>query len=360
MATFALPAHYRTWQFQVNVVIPAQATVTLSNARFVRFAKDAMLGTGAWTDAAGAATASSGNWQVVSCSDGVGGFGNNDGVDRWLADANLVWQNPGTNHSWIVLSQAGIGGGPHYLYIDLSTSVNSYTLQYGWSKTLYTNGTATACPDGPAVARTNAYPLAGSQSWGGPTANAQNVLHVMKSADGKATRIICARNGWASGLWYFDELEFAPPGITSPAIAGIYGSSTTAPVASHLVQGQYANGGNFLPVTQVNQNPAFAVLYLLYYGINSLVTVPAVANDMSPNTWPMFRVGAYVRAGQTFQAAASGPIINARGNLGVLRDIWWMQSALGEGDGIPAGGGRNFTVLGDLCFPWNTTAITLT
>jgi len=201
MANFALPAHYRTWQFQVNKVIAAQATVLLSNARFVRFAKDAMLGTGAWTDAAGAGVASSGNWTLVSSCDGSGGagsFGNNDGVDRWAADANLIWGVSGAaNHSWAVLKQTGFVGGPYYLYLDCGIN-NSYQILYGWSKTLYTNGTANTAPTGPDIAQAGTYPLAGSIGWGGPTANAQNVQHVMKSSDGKATRIICCRGGWDS------------------------------------------------------------------------------------------------------------------------------------------------------------------
>lgn len=363
MSTFALPAHYRTWQFQVNAAIAAQASVLLTNALAVRSIKDAMLGAGAWTDSANGAVASSGNWSVMSSCDGAGGagsFGNNDGVDRWDGNTKLIWAAAGSNHSWMVLRQTGFAGGPYYLYLDLN-NVNSYRLQAGWSNTLYTNGTATAAPSGAnlALAGTGAapYPLGASQNWGGPSANGASVLHVLKSADGKAFRAIICRNGWACGLWLFDELENAPAAWTAPAICNVGGGDATlAAAASALVLNSLANAGNQVNLACVNGNPALTLLHAEGFGNTSLIATPTVANDMAA-AWPMYRVGAYVRPTQAFPLSV--PIVNARGYLGQVRDLWWMQSQLAEGDGIPAAGTRNFTVLGDLCIPWNTTAITL-
>jgi hypothetical protein len=179
----------------------------------------------------------------------------------------------------------------------------------------------------------------------------------MKSSDGKAFRAIVCRNGFASGLWLIDELENAPAAWTSPAICQIGGGDATLVMASSdLVQANLANAANQVNLACINSNPALTLLHTEYYGSTSLVTGPTVINDMA-SAWPMFRVGAYVRPGQAFPSSI--PIVNGRGYLGQVRDLWWMQSQLAEGDGIPAAGTRNLTVLGDLCFPWNTTAITL-
>lgn len=365
MANFAAPSQSRTWQFQVNTTVAAQATATLTCARMLRFAKDAMLGTGAWTDSANAATASSGNWSVVSSCDGSGGagsFGNNDNVDRWDTDAKFVWAAPGGNHSWMVLKQTGMAGGPHYLYLDLNQAGLPHRLQAGWSTTLYTNGTATAAPSGANLTLSGTaaspYPLAASFNWGGPSANAACTMHVMKSADGKATRVIFTRNGWGVGLWIFDELQNAPAGWTAPAVCYLSGAdSASAPVSdTALVQGQMANGGNAISLVSVNSNVALACMHLHYFGANSLVTTPTVANDMAA-AWPAYRIGVYVRPNQGMPQPAGTPIVNARGYCGVIRDLWWVQSQLGEGDTMPAAATKNFVVLGDTLHPWNTTVI---
>lgn len=365
MANFAQPTLYRTWQFQVNVAIAAQASVLLTNALAVRSIKNAMLGTGAWTDPSNGATASSGNWSVVSCCNGAGGagsFGNNDATDRWNANTDLIWAAPGSNHSWIVLKQTGITGGPLYLYLDLSSSTGSWRIHPGISTVLYTNGTATACPSGSSISfsgsNASVYPVAAAYNWGGPAVNAASVLHVMKSADGKAFRAIMCRNGFATGLWIFDELENAPAAWTSPVVCSIGGGdSSTAPASdTALVQNIFANAGNLLGVTCINGNPALTCMHHQYFGVSSLVTTPTVANDMAA-AWPMYRMGVYVRPNQAYGDGT--PLINCRGYAGQIRDLWWMQSQLAEGDMIPAAGTRNFVVLGDTAHPWNTTAITL-
>ena len=365
MANFALPAHYRTWQFQVNVAIAAQASTLLTNALMVRSIKDALLGTGAWTDAANGAVASSGNWTVVSCCNGAGGagsFGNNDATDRWNANTDLIWAAAGSNHSWIVLEQTGITGGPLYLYLDLNNTTGSWRLQAGWSTTLYTNGTATAAPSGANLALAGSvavpYPTATAYAWGGSQTNVGSTIHVMKSADGKASRVIVCRNGWATGLWILDELENASAAWTAPAICNVGGGDSTGAPASDtsLVQNIFANAGNQVGLASINGNPALTLMHHEYFGGSSLVTVPTVINDMD-NAWPMYRMGVYVRPNQAYANTDVTPLVNCRGYSGQIRDLWWVQSQLGEGDTMPAAATQNFVILGDTCHPWNTTVI---
>jgi len=343
--------HYRTWQFQVSQAVAVQATLALTNARGMRFIKDSFTGAGAWTDNANAATTPTSNWSVTSSSDGVGGFGNNDNNDRWAADGNVIWANAGVNHSWIVLKQTGLAG-TVYLCIDC-VGGNSYSATFVFSRNQFTGGTATARPTSSGEVVVNG---SGPTNWGGPVSNVASVLHVMKSADGQATRVLMHRNNFCVALWVIDALENAPPSSVNPYVGAVYGVNTAAPVASAAVQNSYANAGTISHVTHVNGNPALCLFNLLYYNTNqSLVTVPTVQNDMAA-AWRASRVKVHTRYNVSLSGTA--PITDARGYHGQVRDLWWVQAQLGETDYAPSGGGRNYIIAGDFAQPWNTTAAT--
>jgi hypothetical protein len=134
------------------------------------------------------------------------------------------------------------------------------------------------------------------------------------------------------------------------------GDSTGAPVSdTSLVQNIFANPAtNFVALACINSNVALVGFHHEYFGTNSLVTVPIVANDINA-AWPMYRFGCYVRPNQAYADAVATPLVNARGYTGQIRDLWWVQAQLGEGDTMPAAATKNFIVLGDTCHPWNTT-----
>lgn len=358
MTTFTMPAHYRTWQFQKNQAIAVQASLALTNGRGLRLIKNSLTGTGSWTDKDGYSTTATGNWTVVSCSNGAGSFGNNDNTDRWSIDTDVVWAAAGVNHSWIVLRQTGING-TYYLCIDCNTisGSDSSRISYAWSKNIFTGGTASARPTSSNEVIHADFPLASSRNWGGPNSNVASVYHVQKSNDGKGTRVIISRNGFATGLWFFEELEYAPPGDLYPAAAHIYGDQAGAPVASSLIQNNFASSTSSVSVTQRNGSyPAFCRNHLVYYANNSLVTVPTVQNDMA-SAWPMYRFGVY--SGYNQSISATSPNENTRGEVGIVRDMWWVQSQLSEGDFAPASGERTYVILGDLCLPNDAGTITL-
>ena len=137
----ALPALVRTWRFQVNNAMVPQGTITAMSQHTLFALKEALKGNGAWTDSAGAAAASAGNWVVNGSCDGSGGagsFGNNDAVDRWVAQGNLIWNNSGSNHSWIVLEQAGIAAN-FQICIDLNNNVHPHDARSGDRRQLKTD-----------------------------------------------------------------------------------------------------------------------------------------------------------------------------------------------------------------------------
>jgi hypothetical protein len=108
-------------------------------------------------------------WTVVGSNDGVGNFSsggpvgntNNDGVDRWVSRANVIFANAGTNHSWIILKSPvatnpngalGFGQGPMWMLLDNSGDAGTAVLgraKIMFSREPFTGGTATARPTSP-------------------------------------------------------------------------------------------------------------------------------------------------------------------------------------------------------------------
>src|SRR5574338_1505169 len=85
----ALPTLIKTWQIVRNVSIPSLGSTLAHSRRIWKTIKDQMIGFG------------SNPWTVRGSSNSVAA--GMDSVDRWAADANLVWG--GGTHSWIVLRQ---------------------------------------------------------------------------------------------------------------------------------------------------------------------------------------------------------------------------------------------------------------
>jgi len=83
-------------------------------------------------------------WTCESSSDGVGGFGNNDNVNRWPTYLNCIWAATGSNHSWFVLENTTLG---YQVCVDLNSATTSVA---GFVATEiavpFTGGTATARP----------------------------------------------------------------------------------------------------------------------------------------------------------------------------------------------------------------------
>ena len=227
----AMPAHVRPWQFQVNQAIDVSTDVSANPAANDRALMiglvGSMLGRGAWVDKDNVASASAGNWAVTSSCDGAGGatFGNNDGINYWdvagvLTASKLVWANPASNHSWIVLQQTGIAAKLEVL-IDLrvggsSTSANIVISDAGFGLANGgVNGNATTAPT--AVAG-SFQALISVTTWGGGGVLG-SVWHAMKSTDGKAFRFFVMRSGFCAGYYSFEIPDPVVTGWTNPWIA---------------------------------------------------------------------------------------------------------------------------------------------
>src|SRR5512136_2332318 len=165
-----LPTKVKTWQYNVNQDLNTLGVALTDRQRLLRTIKNSLIGFGAAP------------WTVQGSSNSVAAA--MDGVDRWAADANLVWANAGVAHSWIVLRQTGIGA-TFEMCIDLSSispRVLSCILAVGGS---FAGGT------------TLNRPTAGTELDVSPTRWFKGddaltfscALHVQQSNDGAITRV---------------------------------------------------------------------------------------------------------------------------------------------------------------------------
>lgn len=194
----ALPAVTKTYSARGNVPY-VDVTTALNVARSAIWAlKEHMKNTATGGATSGTRHANS-VWAVRYSCDSVTAGVAGDGVDRWAAITNLVWNNTGSAHSWFVLRNTTLG---YEVCIDLnSASTNSIRIAVAEVATPFTGGTTTT---GPTAA--NEFDMGSSSvgtgaafQWQGDTATGNfNWTHYITAEDGQFY-FVCSR----TGLGYF-------------------------------------------------------------------------------------------------------------------------------------------------------------
>ncbi len=333
----ALPSLVKTWQFQVNNQIVAQGSSLATGRLMMRSIKNSLIGAGAWTDSTNGAIAQTNAMTVKGSNNGAGTFGNNDNIDRWTTDANLVWAAAGSNHSWIVLK---LGGSNVQICIDLNTATNtSATMVLSVSGGFFaanggTDGTATARPT---AADENV--IGSIVGWGMSTPDSTCRYHVMKSSDGLIYRVIINIAGATRGFWQFERVTNRIGASWPEPTIGTLNGSNASTVAN---TGDLMNSGS---TTLPRGRDATASIQLLWtcegkdnQALNIFETVPIDATGENP----MFPAGLYC-----LTAGHIGPI-------GALIDAWWGLSNFADGTTYPALGTLDqFVQFSDVIMPWN-------
>ena len=326
----SLPTVTRSWQFAVN---QSFAMSGLAQTRAIlRALKNQLIGAGGltWTDGSGATITPAGAWTVVGSSDSsTAGL---DGVDRWAADSNLVWNAGGSAHSWIVLQQAGISTTFQMLIaLDVSSGAGT-SLSIVVSHNAFTGGSVTANPTA-----TGSNTVIGATTYGVGTAGTLR-LHVMRSADGQGTRIVFATGGIVTGLWIFDKMGQVTSGVGQPYAAWAVGSTDgVTPASTAANHSTTANCRGF--------------------------GVSALSSFMTCEGW-----GAgpsYAQVGGPSNFTAASPMLpiqlwsttaSNRGRVGTLVDAWFGLSTNPTGTAYPdTGTTRQFVQHGVFITPWNRT-----
>jgi hypothetical protein len=335
----SLPALTRTWQFQVNQAAAAGGTGLAACQNLMFAIKQSLKGVGAWTDSSGGAVASAGNWVVDYSCDSVSAGAKGDGVDKWAASTNLVWAASGVAHSWIVLKQTGISANFELLISLENGTVSNATILV--SSVGFTGGTTLLRPS--ATDETPLLNPAGTSTWGGVNAATASTLHVLKSNDGRSTRILACRNGFVP-LYAIIELPTETSvSYANPVLGCWLGDGTAAPGSSQPVYANLSNAANAYGRTTANYAWFMTAPGDVLHGL--LGITQTVANDLGA-CFAMYENGAY----------SLTP--NSRGRDAKLVDHWTGSTALADSDTFPAAGTRNFCVFGDTIQPWNTSAPT--
>jgi hypothetical protein len=325
----SLPTKDKTWLYNVNQDAGGTGVVLSDNQNCMLKIKNALIGF------------SSVPWTVWGSCNGAGVFGNNDGVDRWAAIANLVWAAAASNHSWIVLEQAGLGGAQ--MCIDLSNAGSSIiTLSWSPGGQFGAGGSGGTGVDGTATAR----PTAGDElniisatTWGGNSAAYYTKgLHVMQSSDGQCTRVLLCMANVCSGVWFFEKAKNPITAWTAPYFAGAAGSAASAEVVT------YVNWNDSARVYTRYPTGTTSVGYYMTSAFYGAATVGENQTYPDDNTleWPMNSIG-----------LASLTATHRGGRKGEVFDLWWGSTAPQIGATYPEDGTKQFAQFGHLIFPWD-------
>jgi hypothetical protein len=327
-----LPSLTKTWQFSVNNSTGLGLGTAIDiNRTWIRTVKDALL--------AFASTPWTMRYSCNSVTAGAAG----DGVDRITTNANLVWANAGSAHSWIVLRQTGVATNFELLLSCENSQASGTTLMIVVSPAAgFTGGTTTARP----TATDELVINAAATAWSNTSANAQR-WHLMQSTDGQCTRIItCSAGVLQSALiiekpaspatgWTNPSMSYAGPNSVSclsaaqlGIVTGAFGmrSGSTNGLLSMSAEGLITNTANVSFQTNTNWGN--------------------IANEIS-GEWPMLPLGAI------------GVTATIRGRHGTFQDVWTASGGANSGDTYPSGGSHQFAQFGALIVPWNGSAVQL-
>ncbi|RTK98748.1 MAG: hypothetical protein EKK57_11265 [Proteobacteria bacterium] len=312
-----------TWQNSFNNSVAASGTALTDNRTILLGIKNALIGF------------ASNPWIVKGSSNSVAGA--MDGVDRWSGISNLVWANAGTAHSWIVLEQGGVytsGGNKFQICIEcanVSATGNLLTVSISNSAG-YTGGSATNKPTA-----TDEY-VYSSATWltGGTGSIGPIIYNVQQSTTGEATRVFCFYNSINILFWSFEKLTDAETGVTYPISTVVAGGTTTTNQATWTLLSSNTNG-KARPVA-TNLAAWYSVSGSLGQGSGQVQT----AANIYSSKWPAYIARSTVTGGHF---------------IGKFQDCYFTSTGRNNGDAVPSGGTKVWTVVGNLLLPTGGTTL---
>lgn len=361
----AYPTIQRTWQYQVNVVVAAGGTQLITAQTIWRTLKDILKGSGTWTNRNGETVASLANWTVSGSSNaGTAGM---DGVDRWTNNAALVWADSGEARSWIVLRQPGIHAQSEILFAleGFVSAVPEAATTAASPSVGYTGGSTTSRPTATdAIGMTSG--LNSASPGLVPNTNVGVVLHVMKSSDGAATRVITCRSGFSTTFWGWERPIHSVDGWTVPYVGWTLGNSGS-PSSSLLTYVEMAKqtsgtGGSCSRINGLAPDSALgagsrAALPFSTECIGSATStsIDPIGDRMGLNDlsskYPITPVG--LDRSNTSYASV-------RGRHAWMSDLWFGSDAVVDGSTYPLDSSKQFAQFGVVIVPWNGTVPVMT
>jgi hypothetical protein len=309
----ALPVLAKTWLYAVNQSIAPQGSALATMRRVLRTLVDSMLGF------------ATSPWAVQGSSDSV--TAGMDAVNRWVADANLVWS--GGSRSWIVLRQTGIGATFEVCFDLSSGSSQIMTAVVSWVG--FSGGSTSARPTAAdeLIVANNAQWCSGS--------DVAHVIHAMQADDGSSTRVHVVSQSTLQVSFLLFDLPMDPiTGWSTPGVCVVRG----------------ATSGTIGTLTNFNSS-AFSVGR--HSGTMNLHwTAEAAGGSVLPSTGSIGNVANEISS--EWAVSPIGVVCLAsprRGRHGRLADIWWAEEGVAHGDTYPNDASRQFVTFGGMVFPWN-------
>jgi hypothetical protein len=318
-----LPVLSKTYAFDVNNIVVASGVPLTDRRTAMKDIKDALK------------TLGSNPWVVDHSCNSVTAGAAGDGNDRWSAITDLVWNNAGSAHSWIVLKQTGISAN-FQICIDLNSSVTSHPISITVSPSSgFSGGTTTNRPTA-----ADEISISSARNWAVSAAGSiQFVWHLIVSSDGQVTRLVLCSSNAAHNIIVFEKAANPVTGWANPWFA--YHANANSGV-------ECLNASS-----ATDLNPGFIIGYgassmLMGYTVESgfdgvLSNQLTTANDLS-GEWPLFPLG-----------LACTVTVGSRGRHGSVFDLWLGSTTPPTGDCYPGDSSRQFAHFGDLVFPWNGT-----
>lgn len=326
----SLPTVVKTWQYNVNQQIASAGSVAQEQRTALRAIKDALKGFGTLP------------WTVQGSSDAVAA--GMDATDRWTANNKLVWgdKDSGTpNFSWIVLRQTGIATNFELLLCLLTAGAAEDLIQSYISPSAgFTGGSVSARPTATDEIQIQTGANSDYNAYLGRYASTTaRAIHVMQSTDGKCTRVVVCRNGYAQAIWLLDQMANTPSGLTDTFVVALMGAtsfSTSIATYARLFSATNAKVNTPAGLASVN----LTTTGLQGQPLGSWWTWPGDVNGK----YPITRIGV---------VNTSAPA--SRGRLGTIVDLYAGSAGITEGATYPADGSFAMAQFGALIFPWNGT-----
>lgn len=310
----ALPTLEKTWQFNVNYLSTTSGVSLTDGQNAVFRIKQVLTGF------------ASNPWTVVKSSNSVSA----GAADYWTTAANLISGSGGVAHSWIVLQQAGITGGPSQLCLDFSTP-NQLSTYFSPTVGFVTGGTTTNRP----TASDEVALWSTGNTWA--TLPANIIVNVMQSSDGQSTRVFLFQSGICR---MFIAVETLADSLLT------YKGAAMGKELSLIVADMYANA---------KWNCKHSTFACTGYTATEVYNNTMVTSANSGN--PSNITGSYPLAPLSVHSETT----NCKGRLGRLVDMWFGSTTVPNGSTYPSSpDDKEFIQFGPLVLPWNGTTPIIT
>lgn len=343
------PDPIHTWRHRVNEAVSAVDDLIMRQQLMLTLF-DALAGGGTWLDAEGGVSSVANPWEIDhQCDSSVAGTPG-DAVERLTSTLDMVWDAPGTAHTWAVFVQRNFFGAssPLYMLIDLAHATGTQrngAIGVYLSQTGFTGGTITARPTAAdeheilaSGANTN------ESGWQGADASAHASVsaHFHMTDDGTKFRVHICDGGECVARWDLFLVDDADTAWTRPVLMAITSHDVEASEVNTWTNAwnSQSDGGLFHGYDSVLG--AFTChAGMPVYGASETVHVDEASSTFNARVMP-------------FPIPLRGSGTPVTGPLAVIPDCWWVHGTpeTGEHAEDDEANARRFATFGQMLVPW--------